>query len=289
MIKDLEQLLNKGYYYRAQKKKEIAILIIHGFAASPEEQKPLAEYLKDDYDIYAPILPGHKTDIIDFSKQKYKSWLNFSEKIYEELLNEYSKVVLLGFSMGGTICLYLATKKKPHKLVTMSAPINFLDPNFGKLILADWKRTNIRLSTIISEINEISKKQPQTKRSTSEKIRLVINSIYSKSRKKFIKLNNELLEYEDTYKEISIDAIQQIFKLVSFVRKQISKVTADILIIHSKKDYLIPVSNSKEIMQSVSSNNIERFLLEESGHQVMLDIEYEKVFKKIKEFLSREI
>ena len=63
---------------------------------------------------------------------------------------------------------------------------------------------------------------------------------------------------------------------------------ADILIIHSKKDYLIPVSNSKEIMLSVSSNNVERFLLEESGHQVMLDTEYETVFKKVKEFLSRE-
>ena len=234
MIKDLEQLLNNGIIIEL-KRKETAILIIHGFAASPIEQKPLAEYLKDDYDIYAPILPGHKTNILDFSKQKYKNWLSFSEKIYEELLKEYSKVVLLGFSMGGTICLYLSTKKRPYKLITMSAPINFLDPDFGKLILADWKRTNIRLSTIISEINEISKKQSQTKRSTSEKIRMVINNIYRKSRKEFIKLNNELLEYEDTYNEISTSAIQQIFELVKFVKKQISKVNADILIIHSKR------------------------------------------------------
>jgi carboxylesterase len=289
MIKDLEQLLNNGYYYRAQKKKDTAILILHGFAASPIEQQPLAEYLKDDYDIYAPILPGHTTNITDFSKQKYTTWLSFSEKIYDELLKEYSKVILLGFSMGGTICLHLSTKKRPHKLITMSAPINFLDPSFGKLILADWKRTNISLTTIISEINEISKKQSQTKQSTAEKIRSIINNIYSKRRKDFIKLNNELLKYEDTYKEISTNAIHQIFQLVSLVKKQISKVNADILIIHSKKDYLIPVSNSKEIMLSVSSNNVERFLLEESGHQVMLDTEYEIVFKKVKEFISREI
>ena len=39
-------------------------------------------------------------------------------------------------------------------------------------------------------------------------------------------------------------------------------------------------------MLSVSSNNVERFLLE-SGHQV-LDVEYEKVFKKIKDFFLRK-
>lgn len=289
MIKDINILLNSGYYYISEKKKKTAILIIHGFAASPIEQKPLAEFLKEDYDIFAPILPGHKTNIADFSKQKYTTWLSFSEKIYDELLKEYSKVVLLGFSMGGTICLYLASKKKPYKLITMSSPINFLDTNFGKLILADWKKTNIKLSTIVNEINEISKTKSETKQSTAEKIRLIINNIYKKSRKDFIKLNNELLKYEDTYTEISTNAIHQIFQLVKTVKTQTPKVNADILIIHSKKDYLIPVSNSKEIMNSVSSNNIERFLLEESGHQVMLDIEYEVVFKKVKEFISREL
>jgi len=286
---EIKELLNNGYYYVGQKKKDAAILILHGFAASPIEQKPLAEFLKKDYDVFAPILPGHKTDISDFSKKKYKDWLSFSEKIYNRLLEEYSKVILIGFSMGGTICLYLSTKKKPYKIVTLSAPINFLDPEFAKTMFSGFKKTKISLVTIVNELKEISKKTPNSKQSTAEKIKQVINNIYKRNRKDFIKLNNEMLEYVDTYEEISSQAIHQIFLLVGEVKKQISKVTADLLIIHSKKDYLIPVNNSKEIMVLVSSNNVERLLLEESGHQIMLDSEHELVFKKIKEFISREI
>lgn len=286
---DIKELLNNGYYYVGQKKKDTAILILHGFAASPIEQKPLAEFLKKDYDVFAPILPGHKTNITDFSKQKYKTWLSFSEKIYNRLLEDYSKVILIGFSMGGTISLYLSTKKRPYKLITLSAPINFLDSDFAKTMFSGIKKTKLSLGTIVNELKEISKKEPNSKQSASERIKLVINNIYKRNRKDFIKLNNEMLEYVDTYEEISSQAIHQIFLLVGEVRKQISKVTADLLIIHSKKDYLIPVSNSKEIMISVSSNNVERLLLEESGHQIMLDVEQDIVFKKIKEFLSREI
>lgn len=289
MQTNIEEYLNKGYYFKGTENKEIAILMIHGFAASPIELQPLAEYLRKDFDIYAPILPGHKTDIKDFEKQKYTDWLKFSEKIYTRLLEEYSKVILIGFSMGGTICMYLSTKKKPYKLITMSSPINFLDADFAKIILADWKKTNISLSTILEEIKEISKKQANTKQSSIDKMKIVINNIYKKVRSDFVIVNSDMAGFVDTYDQISYAAIHEIFQLVKYVRTQVSKVDSDILIIHSKQDYLIPVSNSKEILNLVSSNNIELFLLQESGHQVMIDKEHDVVFRKIEEFVKRKI
>ena len=289
MSQAIEDYLNKGYYLKGKENKEIAVLMIHGFAASPVELQPLAEYLKTDFDIYAPILPGHKTNIEDFDKQKYTDWLKFSEKIYTRLLEEYSKVVLLGFSMGGTIGLYLSTKKAPYKLITLSSPINFLDADFAKIILADWKKTNLSLSMILNEIKEISKKEPHADKATPAKMKLVINNIYKKVIKDFNIENEDMKGFVDTYNQISYNAIQEIFKLVKYVKTQASKVNSDILIIHSKKDYLIPISNSKEILNSVSSNNIELFILEESGHQIMIDKEHDIVFRKVKEYINRKI
>jgi len=289
MSVDIENFLNKGYYFKDKENKEIAILMLHGFAASPIELQPLAEYLKKDFDIYAPILPGHKTDIKDLDNQKYTNWLKFSEQVYNRLLEEYSKVILVGFSMGGTISLYLASKKAPYKIVTLSSPINFLDADFAKILLTDWKKTNISLSMVLDEIKAISKKQISVEKSNIDKMRLVINNIYKKIIKDFSVSNSELSSFVDTYDQISYNAIHEIFQLVKYVKTQVSKVESDLLIIHSKSDYLIPVSNSKEIMNLVSSNNVERFLLEESGHQVMIDKEHDVVFRKIEEFIKRKI
>jgi carboxylesterase len=289
MSVDIENFLNKGYYFKDKENKEIAILMLHGFAASPIELQPLAEYLKKDFDIYAPILPGHKTDIKDLDNQKYTNWLKFSEQVYNRLLEEYSKVILVGFSMGGTISLYLASKKAPYKIVTLSSPINFLDADFAKILLTDWKKTNISLSMVLDEIKAISKKQISVEKSNIDKMRLVINNIYKKIIKDFSVSNSELSSFVDTYDKISYNAIHEIFQLVKYVKTQVSKVESDLLIIHSKSDYLIPVSNSKEIMNLVSSNNVERFLLEESGHQVMIDKEHDVVFRKIEEFIKRKI
>lgn len=289
MSVDIENFLNKGYYFKDKENKEIAILMLHGFAASPIELQPLAEYLKKDFDIYAPILPGHKTDIKDLDNQKYTNWLKFSEQVYNRLLEEYSKVILVGFSMGGTISLYLASKKAPYKIVTLSSPINFLDADFAKILLTDWKKTNISLSMVLDEIKAISKKQISVEKSNIDKMRLVINNIYKKIIKDFSVSNSELSSFVDTYDKISYNAIHEIFQLVKYVKTQVSKVESDLLIIHSKSDYLIPVNNSKEIMNLVSSNNVERFLLEESGHQVMIDKEHDVVFRKIEEFIKRKI
>jgi len=289
MQENISSYLNNGYCFKDKENKEIAVLLIHGFAASPIELQPLAEYLKDSCDVYAPILPGHKTDIKDLDKQKYTTWLEFSEKIYFRLLQEYSKVVIIGFSMGGTICLYLASKKSPYKLILMSTPINFFDTNFAKILLADWKKTNISLSTIITEIKEISKNQTHQNQSNINKMKEVMNRLYKKIKRDLMKLNIEMQEYTDTYDQISYNAIHQIFLLVKFVKTQISRVDADTLIIHSKQDYLIPVSNSKEIMNSISSNAIERFLLDDSGHQVMLDKDHRIIFRKIEEFIKRKL
>lgn len=285
MSQDIKDFLNNGYYFKEEEKKEIAVLMIHGFAASPIELQPLAEYLKSDYDIYAPVLPGHKTNIVDFSEKKYTDWLLFSENIYKHLQKEYKKIVLLGFSMGGSICLYLATKKAPYKIVTLSSPINFLDSDFAKILLLNWKKTNFSLSMVLSELKEISKTNSSIK---SSKIKIVINNIYKKIIKEFSIENKDMKKYIDTYDQISYPAIQEIFKLVKYVNTQLSKVDSELLIIHSRNDYLIPFTNAKEILNKVSSNNIELYLLENSGHQIMIDKEYLFVFKKVKEFITRE-
>jgi len=291
MPNEIECLLNNGYCFRDTKKKDIAILMIHGFAASPKELEPLADFLKPDFDVFVPLLPGHKTNMADFSKKKYTDWLDFSEELYNKLQQEYSKVILLGFSMGGTICLNLASKKNPYKLITISSPIDFYDINFTKGILNELRNTKISLSTIVSEIQALSIKEKEEKEKDKaakiDKIKTVFQNIYSKIRKDFIKVNNDMSDYIDTYEEISYAAVHEVFLLAKNTKPKLQKIKSDLLVIHSRGDTLIPVSNSFEIINGVSSDNIELCLVNNSKHHVIIDSDHDVAFKRIKDFITR--
>jgi len=291
MANEMETLLNNGFTTVREKKKETAILMIHGFASSPKEFEPLSEYLKKDYDIYAPILPGHKTNVTDFSKKKYTDWLNFSENIYNYLQKEYSKVILLGFSMGGTICLNLAAKKSPYKMVIASTPIDFFDSNFTKGILKELRNLNIGVTTIVKEINALSIKENQEKEKDKkikiDKVKTVLDDIYKKLKRDMIKVNNDMSDYLETYENISYNAFHELFLLVRQTRSKLSKIKCDILVLHSKGDRLIPFSNSKIITNEVASDDVELFIVTNSSHDLLIDVDYPIIFKRIKDFLQR--
>ncbi len=63
----------------------IAFLLIHGFEGTPFTLKPLGEMLhKQGHTVIAPLLPGHGTNVKEFSKTRYKHWYK-TERIHQGL------------------------------------------------------------------------------------------------------------------------------------------------------------------------------------------------------------
>lgn len=103
---------------------KVAVLLIHGFTGSPTEMAPLGEFLyKKGYSVYCPLLAGHGTTEEDMEKTGWKDWVASAEEGLRKLQAKYSKVFVVGFSMGGCIALYLAMKYKIEGIITISAPI----------------------------------------------------------------------------------------------------------------------------------------------------------------------
>lgn len=103
--------------------KDAACLLVHGFAGSPFDVEHLAPPLQElgcHTDI--PTLPGHCTSIEDFRTTFFADWLGHAEARLKLLLREYSKVFLIGFSMGAAICLSLASRYPVAGTVALSAP-----------------------------------------------------------------------------------------------------------------------------------------------------------------------
>lgn len=109
-------------------KNNKGFLIVHGFGGHLYE----IEYLKNDlenkgYHVESPILKGHTGKRKDLGKVNYNEWINSAEEGLIELKKRCDDIFLIGFSMGGLICINLALKHHIKGLVTINSPIYYWD------------------------------------------------------------------------------------------------------------------------------------------------------------------
>jgi len=109
-------------------------LLIHGFNGFTDDMDYLKDYLeKSGHKTCSAELAGHGGSRLDLHMTSHIDWIKSAETELQKLLKEYKTVNLIGFSMGGLIAAYLATKYKVGKLVFINSPIYFW--NFKLIIL----------------------------------------------------------------------------------------------------------------------------------------------------------
>jgi len=123
-------------------------VLIHGFGGCPKELKHLNAYLlQRGLVTYIITLAGHGGTKRDLHKTSYKDWLKSAHAEVAQLVGRYDKVNLIGFSMGGLICVRLAQKFKINRIVLINTPVFFWNiPLITKRIFKDLlggKRDNI--------------------------------------------------------------------------------------------------------------------------------------------------
>lgn len=90
------------------------VLLLHGFAEDSEVWDAQIEYLKSDYQLIVPDLPGtaHSKFNIDISENTQLKNLDFYADLIRKLMDheQITKFTMLGHSMGGYITLAFAEK-----------------------------------------------------------------------------------------------------------------------------------------------------------------------------------
>lgn len=118
-------------------------VLIHGFTGSPKEIELLAKYLElKGYDISTPTLAGHGENIDRrlMARFDWQDWVESAENAVKEMVGKHGEIYLIGFSMGGMIAAYLATKYPVKKLVLLSASVIYTNPT---RFLKDMRRNPI--------------------------------------------------------------------------------------------------------------------------------------------------
>lgn len=151
------------------REKKIGILLLHGFAGSRDEVRPLYECLQgENYLIEMPCLTGHEGEKAKLAKAHYEDWILDAETSYLRLSEKCEKIMIVGFSMGGLLAVNLC-HYNPTALITINTPIYYWNPKIIVENLYREPRTYLKkyvsasLSKPITALTQFQKLLTKTK------------------------------------------------------------------------------------------------------------------------------
>ncbi|WP_010284661.1 alpha/beta hydrolase [Bacillus timonensis] len=225
----------------------IGCLFIHGFTGAPYEVEPLAEHIRHttDWVVRTPTLPGHG-ETLDLKGTHYSEWIVHAERELIELLHTCEKVFVIGFSMGGIIAGYLATRYPIEKLVLLSAAAYYINP---KQLLAD--------------------------------IKLMLRD----GLRKTLHENELYLRYKKKITDTPLSATMEFQKLVRRIRPELYQINVPTLIVQGECDGIVPVKSAHYLYQVIASSEKKLLFLPCAKHHVCYGEDQERLFKEVDSFL----
>ncbi|MDT8423674.1 MAG: alpha/beta fold hydrolase [Desulfuromonadales bacterium] len=103
----VDNVANRPFLLTPEEPTERAVLLVHGFTASPWEMRPVAEYLQTvGFASLAVRLAGHGTYPEDLATRRWQEWRNDVAAGYRLLAENYRQVFAVGVSTGALLLLH---------------------------------------------------------------------------------------------------------------------------------------------------------------------------------------
>jgi len=230
----------------------IGILLVHGFTGTPKEMRTMGEYFAaQGHTVLGIRLPGHATQPADLPHIHWVDWLQAVEDGYHLLHSAGRRVFIMGLSMGGILTLTAASRLPVNGAVAMSTPYS----------LPDDPR--------LPYIQYIAPFMPSLSKGPSD-------------------WHDQAMRLEQVeYPYNPTRAIVELRDLLEVMRQSLPKITAPVLLVHSRQDGSVSPENMQRIYESLGSKDKSMLWLEQSGHVVSRDQERERVFEAALAFVRR--
>ncbi|KIL39525.1 hypothetical protein SD70_19730 [Gordoniibacillus kamchatkensis] len=108
-------------------------LLLHGFTGGPYELEPLAAELeRTGVRCVLPLLPWNGSQLEKTERVHWSDWVQAAEAEARQLASEAEPFDCIGFSMGGLLAAYIATRYPVRKLVLLNAAVIYVSPHFAR-------------------------------------------------------------------------------------------------------------------------------------------------------------
>lgn len=234
-----------------------ACLLVHGFTSSPKEMRLLGEYLHQrGHTCLGMRNTGHGTRPEDMIRSNYTDWIAAVEDGYHLLRGMYSRIFLVGLSMGGALSILMSTRLEVGGVAAMSAPYKLPD---------DRRLRHIEL---------IAKAVPFMPKSSDPP-----GAGW---------FDKQAWKEHVSYPQNPVRSIGELNKLLGEMRAALPEVRVPVLLIHSKDDTYVPPENMESMFDGlVNARDKTKLYVTGSGHVVTRDAARHQVFETVYEFIKR--
>jgi carboxylesterase len=250
---------------------ETGLLLIHGFMGLPGEMRPLGDYLAErGYTVSGMLVARHGQHPEKLYGVRWREWYASAEAAYDELRGRCDRVVVIGFSMGGLLALHLATQKPIAGVVTLAGALQlaggwplrtlpvarYVMPWFYPMQHANFNDPRIR-SDLAEKMGEMNWDDPAVVAELRRSIRIPTN------------------------------AIHELVKLGSRVRRELPRITTPALVLQGRRDQTVVPTSAEIIYEKLGSSDKQLLWFDRSDHQLPNDVERHAVWRTIGEWINR--
>lgn len=261
------------------KNSENAVLLIHGLSSSPLEMMSCAKALYNaGFSIRVPHYATFGINSNDPHRGAIEPWEKWREELhhdFRQMKKEYNKIFVVGLCLGAILALdlVLAFDDEITALALLSTPF-FCDG----WAIPWWYQKLVPLvgSTPLRKFLYYEEKEPY--------------GVKNEAMRKVIKMAMQRYKTSSAGSaKISLVGVHEAYLLTKQVKKNLSKISHPLLVIHAEEDETASVRNVDFIQKNIQSTNLRIRLLQNSYHMITLDNEKEAVASEVIDFFSEKI
>ncbi|MHC4413822.1 MAG: alpha/beta fold hydrolase [Planctomycetota bacterium] len=245
-------------FFLESRDRTVGVVLAHGYLASPEQVRPLAEYLNGEgISVYAVRLKGHGTAPHQLTNVRWQDWMDCVMHGYALIRQHAEKVVAGGFSLGGTLALLLAARRAGgiDGIFSINAPVKLRDRRAPLVpAIVQWNGALRHLG---------------------------LSDGY------YHRLNDDTESPDINYGVDYLTGIRELRRAADACRKRLRDVTAPALIIQSDGDPLIGSESGRALLNRLGSKDKVLSELAFDRHVIIRGDDSETVFETIGRFVRR--
>lgn len=238
------------------KRRDVGILLIHGYMAAPAEVGELARHLaRKGYWVYAPRIKGHGTAPEDLALRTHQDWARSVDAGYAIVRNLCRRVVVGGFSTGAGLALDLAARLPGiHGVFGVCPPMKLQDLSSKLVPAVDvWNRLMRKLQM-------------------------------DGGQKVFVENTPE--NPHINYLRNPISGVRELERLMHSLEPKLAKINPPALIVQADKDPVVAPKGSRAVFEQLGSPIKTYSLVNFSRHGILLGMGAERVHRIISHFIK---
>jgi Lysophospholipase len=247
-----------------------AIIVgVHGFAEHTGRYHNLGNFLaQNGYALYMYDLRGHgKSQGEKGYIDKFENFVEDTVAFFESVKTFFpeKKVFLLGHSMGGLIAVHTAgvLGDKINGLITSGAAVQL--------------ETSTRDRIMVSLMSKIAPK-------SRVKLPVKVECLSTDP-----EVGKRYIEDPLVLKEVTMKLLFEFSRGVLGARDAIQKIRVPALVMHGSRDCLVPVEASKMLFEGLGVQDKTLKIYDGMLHEIFNEVEKEKVFRDLADWLSKHV